>query len=333
MKKKSTTNQTENPEIEKKLRQYIINEHRLISNWISGPYLLKIVDSKMYLSLKYSGKSMDYDSNSTFIDDFTHFYANASRALTERDTKLSIHGSDLSIIYFKWDDDDDLFWAFDLKFFNYDNLVDLLTYREVHKHVAPEEIIPGILAYYSFIQKDRNAKNKTVLFFMYLYWDFKDDVKAISRQFEHRTGYFYSLMRTRPNFHDVVVRLLFWRRTMFLRKYAAPKSINDVIDLEVREVIPVEEHLLLKKQYEDLEREKNKKIDWCDDLLSLAEHCNNQTGPGKRFKNFMVACETAAQQFTVYGEEVTQKQIYKCWDNYQQKAGPQKPNLMGSKQH
>ena len=39
-----------------------------------------------------------------------------------------------SIIYFKWSDDDDLFWGFDLKFFEYDGLVDLLSYREVDKH-------------------------------------------------------------------------------------------------------------------------------------------------------------------------------------------------------
>ena len=89
--KANLKSKTDIDESDKTVHQYLINEHRLISNWISGPYLLEIVDSEMRLSLKYSGGNNDYADHSGFIKDFTNFYSNALFVLDNKEIKLSIH--------------------------------------------------------------------------------------------------------------------------------------------------------------------------------------------------------------------------------------------------
>jgi len=303
--------------VEKEIQPYLIKEHKFISKWILGPFLLEVRDSELHLSPKYSMGNIDYDDPDGLIKDFQYFYTNSISVLEKREVKLSVYAFISPVIYFKWCDDDQLIWGLDSRFFQYDEIASLLSYKEADKYVDPHSILHGILKKHEKIRNERNADSQTVLFFLYLWCYFNRDAEAVILQFKHETGFFYHL-RSQDNFHDVVVRLLFTRRILNLSKDDNQKLTQDFIELDVRKDVPIDEHLLLKKRLEDA---IHFKPDWqFGDLLDLAIFCHKSFGPGKQFPTFRDACKAAAQQWCIDGREITYNKIEKRWENYYQQT-------------
>lgn len=303
--------------VEKEIQSYLIKEHKFISKWISGPFLLDVRDSVMQLSPKYLMDNIDYDDPEGLLKDFHDFYTNAILVLEKKEVKLSVIVPMSPIIYFKWCNDDKLIWGFDSLFFKSDEVISLLVYKEANKYVDPQLILHGILQNREkMIRNERNADSQTVLFFLYLWCYFIQDAHAIALQFKHETGFFYRL-RSQENFYDIIVKLLFFKRIQNLHKIENQKNTEDFLDLDVRKEVPIEQYLLLQKKLEDA---IDYKTDWpFGDLLDLAIFCHDSYEKGK-FSTFRDACKAAAKQWRIAGQEITYDKIEKSWENYYQKT-------------
>jgi len=88
--------------------------------------------------------NIDYDDPDGLIKDFQYFYTNSISVLEKREVKLSVYAFISPVIYFKWCDDDQLIWGLDSRFFQYDEIASLLSYKEADKYVDPHSILHGI---------------------------------------------------------------------------------------------------------------------------------------------------------------------------------------------